>query len=130
MANPISKLNLLINGVTTQLDVHDANALTTEIDSSGTGWVRFKSGLQICYGTATNNNGLGAGVSRFSFPMAFSATPNLVTTPNIPSQAGPHLVTVIVESGTNFITNLWWTQTSELSSSTIAFHYVAIGKWK
>jgi len=27
MANPISKLNLVINGVTTQLDVHDANAL-------------------------------------------------------------------------------------------------------
>jgi len=29
MANPISKLNLVINGVTTQLDVHDANALPT-----------------------------------------------------------------------------------------------------
>ena len=27
MANPISKLNLVINGVTTQLDVHDAYAL-------------------------------------------------------------------------------------------------------
>ena len=50
MANPISKLNLMINGVTTQLDVHDANALTTEIDSMGTGWVRFKCGLQICWG--------------------------------------------------------------------------------
>ena len=50
MANPISKLNLVINGVTTQLDVHDDNALTTEIDSMGTGWVRFKCGLQICWG--------------------------------------------------------------------------------
>lgn len=29
MANPISKLNLVINGVTTQLDVHDANAIPT-----------------------------------------------------------------------------------------------------
>ena len=27
MANPISKLNLVINGVTTQLDIHDAHAL-------------------------------------------------------------------------------------------------------
>ena len=27
MANPISKLNLVINGVTTQLDIHDAGAL-------------------------------------------------------------------------------------------------------
>ena len=27
MANPISKLNLVINGVTTQLDIHDAYAL-------------------------------------------------------------------------------------------------------
>ena len=29
MANPISKLNLVINGVTTQLDIHDAGALPT-----------------------------------------------------------------------------------------------------
>ena len=29
MANPISKLNLIINGVTTQLDIHDAYALPT-----------------------------------------------------------------------------------------------------
>jgi len=27
MANPISKLNLVINGITTQLDIHDANAV-------------------------------------------------------------------------------------------------------
>ena len=29
MANPISKLNLVINGVSTELDIHDANALPT-----------------------------------------------------------------------------------------------------
>jgi len=27
MANPTSKLNLVINGITTQLDIHDANAV-------------------------------------------------------------------------------------------------------
>ena len=27
MPNPTSKLNLVINGVTTQLDIHDANAV-------------------------------------------------------------------------------------------------------
>ena len=30
---------------------NDSGFITSEIDSMGTGWVRFKSGLQICWGT-------------------------------------------------------------------------------
>ena len=108
---------------------NDSGFITSEIDSSGTGWVRFKSGLQICYGNATNDNSLMTGVTRFSFPKAFSATPTLVATPNIPSRIGPHFVTVVVESETNFIINSWWATAAELTSSALKSHYVAIGKW-
>ena len=110
---------------------NDSGFITSEIDSMGEGWVRFKCGLQICYGVVTNNNGISTGITRHSFPIAFIATPNVVATPDIPSQSGLHSVTVIAESGTNFIINSWWVGTSaQLTSSTLGSHYVAIGKWK
>jgi hypothetical protein len=51
MANPISKLNLVINGVTTQLDVHDANALPTGsyIQFAGS---QAPAGFLVCNGGA------------------------------------------------------------------------------
>ena len=110
---------------------NDSGFITSEIDSMGTGWVRFKSGVQICYGITANNNGLGTGITRFSFPMAFSATPNLVATPSIRAENGPHFVTIVVESGTNFIINSWWASAPPaLTSSALMSYYVAIGKWK
>ena len=51
MANPISKLNLVINGVTTQLDVHDANALPvgSYIQFAGS---QAPAGFLVCNGGA------------------------------------------------------------------------------
>ena len=51
MANPISKLNLVINGVTTQLDIHDAGALPTGsyIQFAGS---QAPAGFVVCNGGA------------------------------------------------------------------------------
>ena len=76
MPNPTSKLNLVINGVTTQLDVHDANALTTEIDSMDEGWVRFKCGLQICWVQVR----LSDSVYNWNFPKTFLKNPGVTAT--------------------------------------------------
>ena len=132
MANPISKLNLVINGVTIQLDVHDANALTTEIDSMGTGWVRFKSGLQVCYGSTANNNNIATGVARHSFPVAFIATPIVVAAPMAQAESNVYTITLEVESVTTFIINSWanYATPPVLSDAPLACGYVAIGKWK
>ena len=129
MANPISKLNLVINGVTTQLDVHDANALTTEIDSMGTGWVRFKSGLQICYGRVLNISNVATGRTRFSFSVAFNEMPFIVTTP---SMEYLYITTVISESVTTGILSAFDGTDGSLryTSNGISVNYVAIGKWK
>ena len=129
MANPISKLNLVINGVTTQLDVHDVNALTTEIDSMGTGWVRFKSGIQICYGGVSNDNNLATGIARFSFPKAFSAIPSVVASPNI---QGKYVITCLAESASTWVLNTFgaWTSPIEYTDGPLPVSYVAIGKWK
>lgn len=129
MANPISKLNLVINGATTQLDIHDANALTTEIDSMGTGWVRFKSGLQICYGEVTNDNNLGDGIARFSFPKAFIAKPNLVASPDV---SGRYVITCLVESEATWVLNTYgaWFSPIDYTGGELSVNYVAVGKWK
>ena len=51
MANPISKLNLVINGVSTELDIHDANALPTGsyIQFAGS---QAPAGFLVCNGGA------------------------------------------------------------------------------
>lgn len=51
MANPISKLNLVINGVTTQLDIHDADALPigSYIQFAGS---QAPEGFLVCNGGA------------------------------------------------------------------------------
>ena len=114
MANPISKLNLVINGVTTQLDVHDPNALTTEIDSIGTDWVRFKSGLQICWGECSKTSVSDVTIN---FPKAF-----------IPGY--PLSVSVSGQSSTIYA--LGWSVNKVVIGNSNAgeFTYTAVGRWK
>ena len=113
MANPISKLNLVINGVTTQLDVHDPNALTTEIDSSGTGWVRFKSGLQICWGEYPTSGGSIV----ITYPKAFLAGIGIGASGQAPNSRLDG-----------------WTRTYLKVADTEGYGsnvtYVAVGRWK
>jgi len=64
MPNPTSKLNLVINGVTTQLDIHDANAIPRSGGGVMTGTVigrtTSSSYLNLCGGVSWSN---GATVS-------------------------------------------------------------------
>ena len=64
MANPISKLNLVINGVTTQLDVHDANANALPIGS----YIQF-AGSQAPDGFLVCN---GGAISRTTYSALFA----------------------------------------------------------
>jgi hypothetical protein len=108
---------------------NDSGFITSEIDSSGADWVRFKSGLQICYGTVTNDNNIGTGKARFSFPKAFSASPSLVVTPN---NSDFYTVTGNVESGTTWILASYALYSYPDIGPTalpLVSSYVAIGKW-
>ena len=110
---------------------NDSGFITSEIDSMGKGWVRFKCGLQICYGSVVNNNNIETGISRHSYPVAFSAIPNVVASADVSPQGDLHLVSVMAESETNFIACSWWVATSPVRTSTaLKSHYVAIGRWK
>ena len=102
--------------------------ITSEIDSMGEGWVRFKSGLQICYGIVANNNNIDTGRTRFSFPKAFSAKPTLVVSANL---GGPYIAIGEIDG------RLAWVLHAYAAWANIAYtnlaapsSYVAIGTWK
>ena len=61
MANPTSKLNLVINGTTTQLDIHDANAIPRSggavISGTSLGRTDNTSSITLCGGTNNSDGG-------------------------------------------------------------------------
>ena len=109
---------------------NDSGFLTSEIDSMGEGWVRFKSGLQICYGRVTNNNNLGTGIMRVSFSKAFNAKPKLTATPNI---AAGYMCTVNADEGTStwtIHTFAYHNNTIEHVGDAMTSNFIAVGTWK
>ena len=103
--------------------------ITSEIDSSGTGWVRFKSGVQFCYGAVNNSNGLGTGLTRFSFPKAFNTKPNVIVTPDISAR---YIVTASVEGKSTWVLNTYGAYGSPIDyvADSLKVSYIAIGTWK
>ena len=123
--------NISVPTKTSEL-TNDSWFITSEIDSSGTGWVRFKCGLQVCYGSVTNNNNIASGVARHSFPVAFIATPIVVAAPCVKARSNVYTITLEVESATTFIINSWanYATPPVLTDLFLECYYVAIGKWK
>lgn len=95
----------------------------------GEGWIRFKSGLQICYGGVSNISNVATGRTRFSFSVPFNERPSIVTTPAIEYL---YMITVVSESVTNGILSVFDGTDGSLRYTTngILVNYVAIGKWK
>ena len=108
---------------------NDSGFITSEIDSSGAGWVRFKSGLQICYGLVVNNNNLGTGIMRVSFSKAFNANPNLTATPSI--SAG-YICTAKAEGTSTWLlhTFAYHNNTIEHVGDGVSYNFIAVGTWK
>ena len=95
----------------------------------GTGWVRFKSGLQICYGGVKNDNNIATGQARFSYPVAFSADPIIVATPAI--NGGIYFVSASNDGTSSWIlTSVLAYDGIRKTADAIIVNYVAIGKWK
>ena len=67
--------NITVPTKTSQL-TNDSKFLTSEIDSMGAGWVRFKCGLQICWGLGEYDIG-----QVVSYAKAFIEFPSVVTSP-------------------------------------------------
>lgn len=85
------------------------------VNASGSSYIRYESGLQICWGSASSVTSSGKAVT---YPAAFSANPALV----VSSQTA---------------NNTWWTDRTTTgatlkinSTSGYSVYYIAIGYWK
>ena len=108
------------------------NGIDCSVDSQGDGWIRYSNGLQICYGTVSNNNNVATGVTRHSFPVAFSGSPSIALTPIVKAESNIYTVTIDPGNETTFIINSWanYIIPPSLTNLPLETHYVAIGKWK
>lgn len=106
------------------------------IDSSGTGWIRYTDGTQICYGvasvTAAFNSAWGSlwetpVISTIAtFPKAFTSSPCV----SLQSFDGYTAYPEIVQCSATKIYNVQFWRPSQSGSITFKLQYIAIGKWK
>ena len=103
-----------------------ANITISEIDSQGAGgvggWVRFKSGLQIAFGSGQANETL-------NFPVAFIADPRIQMTSPTPGGYGVGVPGWYERTTTYFKGNVYDPRNNQFTSGG-NFDYIAIGWWK
>jgi hypothetical protein len=98
------------------------------VDSSSSSWseekyIRYSSGLQICWGVLSLSGPVTATNKRITFPVAFSAVPAIITTYN--ANIGLHPIGIGWESATAFSIG-----TMDNFNSTGNTSWIAIGPWK
>lgn len=86
-------------------------------------YIRYSSGLQICWGVLSLSGPLTATNKRITFPVAFSAVPAILTTYN--ANIGLHPIGIGWESATAFSIG-----TMDNFNSTGKTSWIAIGPWK
>lgn len=89
----------------------------SSVSASGTNYIRFSNGTQICWGYSTRAANTGTTVS---FSASFSSNPTVVLTPTIYSTD-----IYVPSTGT---TSFKWQDYR--TSNSVAVYYVAIGLWK
>lgn len=106
---------------------YDGHIVDT-IEEQGDGYIRYSNGIQICYGGVSNSNGLGTGLTRFSFPKAFGTKPNVIVTPD---NSAAYFATALVEGTTSWVlTAIAAYNGIGQTTNPLAVNYIAIGTWK
>ena len=98
-----------------------ANITISEIDSQGVGWVRFKSGLQIVFGS-------GFADTVVNFPVAFIVPPVIQMT--TPIREGDMGVPGWYAEGTTYFVGAVYSPRDHVYIPNGSFSYIAIGFWK
>lgn len=104
------------------------------IDSSGTNYIRYTNGLQICWGRVINNTTDGKTIT---FPVAFTNAPQIATTVNHNSDdvaGGKYYIMPYLCQSNNFVCRAWIWDTNNKNwintTAGIQYSYIAIGYWK
>lgn len=93
------------------------SGIKSGIDSSGTGWIRFSDGTQVCWAKINHN-------TRTNFPVAFSATPvGSVSASAVAEMVGiSEVTTTRIKAG--------FASGSGSGDTTYSGQYIAVGRWK
>ena len=94
------------------------------VDSCGGTWIRFKNGIQMCWGSGTFEEII-------SYPKAFNPNPKLICTPAGVPSTPPQLLVVNFyhKSTTQFACRLWNVNAGDWQTNG-NFDWIAIGTWK
>lgn len=91
--------------------------------ASGTGYIRYTSGVQICWGRVKVNGAITATNKQVTFPVAFKSTPAVLTTSNA-NYLGNNVM-VGWETATSFTIG-----TAGENPAVGETSWFAIGRWK
>lgn len=108
-------------------DLFIAGNAVESINASGTDYIRYDSGLQICWGNVTGS-GTSAG-AEVTFPVPFSSVPIVTATANSLTSSANH-VSVQVGSVTKTSCSVSISVNATWTSASVAARYIAIGYWK
>lgn len=100
-----------------------ATSADNGVDSYGNSWIRFKNGIQMCWG-------YGIHEETISYPKAFISGPKLICT--AASDTPQSLViNFYLKTNTQFACRLWNVQAADWHTSIgLDFDWIAIGTWK
>ena len=115
---------------TSQL-TNDSEFLTSEIDSMGEDWVRFKSGIQICWGVSNTIqiDTMTTVTLRVSYK-AFKSNPSLSLAPLNGTDGWAQLLWSITPITSTYAQIRVWNNYVEHMSGTSQYLWQAIGYWK
>ncbi len=106
---------------------------TQEAFNSGSGYVRFSTGVQICYGNCYVGvvNGNSGASNTINFPLAFANTNYSITCMSTSRGATSYASSEhsVDQKYTAYFTT-WTYNTSSAKSEALSFDYMAIGFWK
>jgi len=129
----LTKLKSLVYSKSeTETLLNSKGFITSEIDSSGTGWVRFKSGLQICWGNM-NFGSIEAGGVRdweLTFPKSFVNSNYIAVCGNSSTGANWMNNCFITYNRKTTSVQVAITNTASASTANTLASLITIGKWK
>ena len=125
LPDDIAGLATSVNALTTS--VNALNNVAERVNSSGDNWIRYESGIQLCWGYGVTNQHSGLTIT-LPVPYANNAfNVSLTTTGNVGAIGAQIDLYVERNSSTRFTV---WSAANGQTASGVGFLYFTIGRWK
>lgn len=99
---------------------------TSAVASSGTGWVRFSDGTQMCWGKVS----VGNGGTKITFPQAFKTADYGISLQSVHNGSYNKYISKVSDAATTSFTARFYTASDDLTVSCSDARYIAVGRWK